>query len=365
MGYRILILIPKLDLSGPSRGSIALLNGLKDLGVDAEILPLNASANDISNANMLLTEEKFFFKKIKKLQNYLNCFKSHSRQPILVSFCLQADFLALVACDRSHIISSVRGNLLENYSDDFRFIGKFLGFIHYWILRKFTVITALNLQMKTELLNYNKKTELIPNFIDELNIPSIDQGASGIFKFVFVGSLSKRKAVIDLIHAFMPCIEAFPDTELNIIGDGPLKTEVENLIIKYKASASIKLHGFVSEPMSIVKRCDVFVLPSFSEGISRAAMEALFLGKRCIMQNVDGNAELILTEKQGILIENLNNLSSELIKMRCSGRVRDIQRLPSNFRQKSCCQQFISVFEKYFVLEKKIINIKKINREGH
>ena len=72
-----------------------------------------------------------------------------------------------------------------------------------------------------------------------------------------------------------------------------------------------------------------------------------------------------MTDKQGFLIENLNNLSSELIKMRRSGRVRDIQRLPSNFRQKFCCQQFISVFEKYFVLEKKILNSEKINREGH
>lgn len=346
--YKVLILIPKLDLSGPSRGSVALLNGLRDLGVSVDLLPLKKSNPDVAYANELLTEEKYFLKKVQKLRSYLARSRFEKQPLILVSFCLQADILALLAGCRSRILSSVRGNLFENYSDDYGKLGKLLAFMHYQILKKFTVITALNDKMKSDLLKYNKNTELIPNFIDELNTPRIDKRPVGSFKFVFVGALSRRKAVVNLIHAFAICTESYPDTELHIIGDGPLKSEVEKLIEAYNAFDKIKLYGFVSDPIPIVKNCDVFVLPSWSEGISRAAMEALFIGKRCIMQNVDGNAELILTGTQGILIENLNNLDEALNTIRCLGREEDIQRLPPNFRQKYCSEQFIKVFERYF-----------------
>ena len=344
----ILILISGLDLSGPSKGAVALLHGLLACGVNAEILPMRHPQVNIASPNLMLAKEKHFLNKLKKIRKYLKNTKFYNKPPVIISFCFQADVLALMAGDRSRIISSVRGNLYNNYSDDFGFRGMLLAFFHYQILRSFPVITALNGQMKSELLKYSKNVELIPNFIDEINISLSDQKPDGSFKFVFVGSLTRRKAVIELIHSFMKCAEIYPDTKLYILGDGPLKKDIQKLVSDYQASKIIKLYGFVADPLPIVKRCDVFVLASHSEGISRAAMEALYLGKRCIMQSVDGNAELILTNKQGKLIDHISNLSEELIKVRSSGREADINRLPSNFRQNFCIKRYISVLGQYF-----------------
>jgi hypothetical protein len=69
--YKVLILIPKLDLSGPSRGSIALLNGLRDLGVSVELLPIKKSNSNVAYANNMLTQENYFYKKVQKLKDYL------------------------------------------------------------------------------------------------------------------------------------------------------------------------------------------------------------------------------------------------------------------------------------------------------
>ena len=348
MNYNILILIPKLDLTGPARGAVALRNGLRNLGVSVELIPLKDSGLGDCDSNKLLINEKRFFAKAKKLRKHLACNIYERQPPIIISFCLQADILAYIAGSRKRILSSVRGNLYENYSDDYGKLGYLLALSHYLLLKCFPVITALNSKMQQDLRRYNQCVEVIPNFIDELNISNMRDKPSGSFKFVFVGSLSRRKAVIELIHAFISFNKIHTDTELHIIGNGPLRGEVKKLIVHYDASNIIKEHGFISDPLPIVKKCDVFVLPSKSEGISRAAMEALYLGKRCIMQNVDGNAELILSTKQGILIDNLNKLDEALGVVYRSGREKDIQRLPKNFRQKSCSEKFIDIFEKHF-----------------
>ena len=168
--FYVLILIPKLDFSGPSKGAIALFNGLQSLGVSVELLPLKESNNNVVNANTMLTEERYFCSKVQKLRRYLACSEFEGQSPILVSFCLQADILALAAGRRFRKLSSVRGNLVANYSDNFGKLGKLLAFVHHQLLKNFTMITALNHQMKSNLLEVNINTQVIPNFIDEINI---------------------------------------------------------------------------------------------------------------------------------------------------------------------------------------------------
>ena len=68
-------------------------------------------------------------------------------------------------------------------------------------------------------------------------------------------------------------------------------------------------------PYSLLGRADAFVLPSLSEGISRAALEALHLGVPCILRNVDGNQELITPRVNGELFNNNPQVLPILTKM--------------------------------------------------
>ena len=70
----------------------------------------------------------------------------------------------------------------------------------------------------------------------------------------------------------------------------------------------ITLYGRLDNPNKLVKNFDVFLLPSYSEGTSRAAMEALYLGLPCVMRDVDSNSDLIKGKGQGFLITNYNEL---------------------------------------------------------
>ena len=69
-------------------------------------------------------------------------------------------------------------------------------------------------------------------------------------------------------------------------------------------------HGQLNNPFEIVLRENYFVLPSLSEGTSRVAMEALYLGLPCVMRNMVNNFELIQTAQQGYLFDEDEELFS-------------------------------------------------------
>ena len=75
-------------------------------------------------------------------------------------------------------------------------------------------------------------------------------------------------------------------------------------------SESIFDQGHFYNPLEIVSRANHFVLPSLSEGTSRVAMEALYLGLPCVMRNMVNNFELIQTAQQGYLFDEDEELFS-------------------------------------------------------
>ena len=349
MQANVLILIPRLNLSGPVRGAHALYNGLASAGVGTELIPLYKTSKQHENfANLMLVERSSFLEKISIFRKYFYKSKSLGYKTIVVSYCLQADFLAFFSGLRSYTICSVRGNLYRNYADDYGLKGYLIAWLHYRLVSTFPVVTALNVSMQKHLQKFSNRVKLIPNFLDEKSLRGFEAGPEKSFKFVFVGRLSPRKGVFELVQSFIACLKEHPSAELHIIGDGKIKNQIEALIKVHNVHGSIKLYGHLDNPLNIVKKSDVFVLPSYAEGISRAAMEALYLGKRCIMQDVDGNKELIKSDKQGLLIEGIGELTDAMLTILRLGRTKDEMRLPREFRQRICTNRYIEVIEKFY-----------------
>ena len=64
------------------------------------------------------------------------------------------------------------------------------------------------------------------------------------------------------------------------------------------------LLGHISNPIPYVESSHFFIMSSFSEGVSRSLMEALYLKKIVIVRNIEGNRELIDNTKNGYLYDN-------------------------------------------------------------
>ena len=89
------------------------------------------------------------------------------------------------------------------------------------------------------------------------------------------------------------------------------------------------------------------VLPSLSEGVSRSALEALYLGVPCVLRDVDGSSELIQEGINGYLFSENSELPNAMMRAVELSRNRNelVSLLPEKFRQKRAARQYLDLLE--------------------
>ena len=82
--------------------------------------------------------------------------------------------------------------------------------------------------------------------------------------------------------------------KLVIIGEGPERAKIEGLLERLNLEQQVILLGQKphSETLSLIKACDVFLLPSISEQVPNVLLEALALGKPVVATKVGGIPEI-------------------------------------------------------------------------
>ncbi|WP_096021307.1 CDP-glycerol glycerophosphotransferase family protein [Campylobacter lanienae] len=131
--------------------------------------------------------------------------------------------------------------------------------------------------------------------------------------FINVARLSIEKDQEKLIYAFKEVNKQYPNTKLIILGDGPLREKLENLIKRLKLKKSIFLLGRISNPYPYLKKADCFVMSSNHEGQPMTLLESLILDKYIIATDIAGNRS-VLEKYGGILVHNsIKGLKSAMI----------------------------------------------------
>ena len=159
-------------------------------------------------------------------------------------------------------------------------------------------------------------------------------------------SFATRKRPELLIKAVEQLRQQGHEVELDMLGEGPLESHIKGLIDDIDLQNNVHLHGHVDKPYPIIRAANAFVLPSMSEGVSRAAMEALYLGTPCVLRNVDGNRELIIDSETGVLFNEDSDLAQAMLKASQINTSIDQNLLPICFGQCSQTTNFLQIFEK-------------------
>jgi glycosyltransferase involved in cell wall biosynthesis len=159
----------------------------------------------------------------------------------------------------------------------------------------------------SEMFEIASRIEKIKKFINERPIKrKIGIGSNPVF--IFVGGLTRRNGIVALVDTFSEVRRQGNNFCLLVLGDGPERKKLEHRIHTHGLEDNVSLLGQVSEPFDCLSKANCFILPSHSEGTSRVAMEALYAGVPCIMRDVDSNADLISTSKQGELFSSHGEL---------------------------------------------------------
>jgi len=120
-----------------------------------------------------------------------------------------------------------------------------------------------------------------------------------------ISELHKVKGLDILLRAWRDFIQG-KQAKLMIIGEGEERKNLEKLVSDLKISDSVIFRGFVDNARTQLSTFDIFVLPSRSEAMPYALLEAGFAGLPVIATKVGGIPEIIENEKNGLLIEKEN-----------------------------------------------------------
>lgn len=121
---------------------------------------------------------------------------------------------------------------------------------------------------------------------------------------IVVGSVGRHDPVKDyrsLIKAFA-AMRAANHVRLLLCGDGPSNLELRALARELAVDDRVIFTGFRDDVPDVLAAMDVFVLPSVTEGMSNAILEAMASGLPCIATRVGGNGELVSHGVNGLLV---------------------------------------------------------------
>ncbi len=355
MNRTVFILVPSPHPTGPVKGAFALANALAPMRRVALVYLKDGPG---VHANQDVRVEEISLATIPggwrgRLHEYRKFLRDAGGRENVVSLsmCFSADLFNRFFSEDAVICSSVRGNLPQNYRHDYGMIGTCLAIAHLLALRSFDHVFAMTEAMTTQIHSIaGVRSKIIGNFVDEQALEcfrSASPYVKGGFRFVYVGSLTHRKQPALIVQAIKLLISQGYDVKVDVIGDRPLRESISAMVVKNGLQEHVQLHGQVGNPYPLIAGADAFVLPSRSEGVSRAALEALHLGVPCVLRNVDGNAELLSNPMAGKLFSSDIDLSRAMIEAACRGRTRSIKSslLPPSFRQSTAAMQYLQIIE--------------------
>jgi glycosyltransferase involved in cell wall biosynthesis len=173
-----------------------------------------------------------------------------------------------------------------------------------------------------------QKLKIINNGIDIENINNMKKNKiseykelfynKDLIKFIIVGRLRVEKGHDYLIKAFSIVKKQLPNSRLIIIGDGPLRNELEQLIEKLALKDDVLLMGLRKNPYKYMANSDIFVFSSKYEGFPNVLLEALACGLPIISTDCEtGPREILDNSKYGLLakVMDINDLAEKMINL--------------------------------------------------
>jgi len=148
------------------------------------------------------------------------------------------------------------------------------------------------------------KTIVIPVGLEPISrIKEIKLKPEDCQHIVHVGGFTFEKNHIGILRIFQSVLKSNQKVHLHLVGDGPLKSKIEQEAKNMGLTSQITFYGFVDNPLSFIKAGDIFILPSIIEGLPAVILEAMFCEIPVIAYNVGGISEIVIPGETGCLIE--------------------------------------------------------------
>ena len=186
------------------------------------------------------------------------------------------------------------------------------GFMYLTLCRFASTIVVLNAHMQRELkmlLYPRSRTVCIPNGVDtgyyqpHQNRSELRQSMAIPEKpiILYTGRLSAEKGIATLLRAFI-LLRSPSAPALYIIGSGPEQQRITRLIQEHNPDNAVVLLPACTDIRPWYQCADIFVMPSFHEGISNSVLEAMACALPVVATDISGNTDLVRQRHNGLLV---------------------------------------------------------------
>lgn len=332
MKKRLLFIMPTLNYGGAEKVFIDMVNMLDPskylitlflIKNDGKLInKLNSTVKIVYGLEKEMNIKKNIVKLLKKLINI------SKQSDVLIGFLeLVPTYLAIIT---SKIVKKPSIGWVHTDINEFlkgkSIIHKILVVSLYPFLTKLVTVSYSAKESLNKLLKHSH-IEVIYNPINihEIQRLSLEPLGNKLKKdsILSVGRLVREKGIDILIKAHANLIKEGFECHLYIIGDGPEKNNLKNIVNNMNTVEYVHFLGFKDNPYKYMKRCNVFVLPSRFEGFSLVLAESLALNKKIIAANCkSGPSEILMDGKYGKLVEpeNIQELSIALREVLTNGK---------------------------------------------
>jgi glycosyltransferase involved in cell wall biosynthesis len=232
---------------------------------------------------------------------------------------------------------------------------------HDWLvrqLRRTNAIVALNPQIADEMVALGITKDriiFIPNGVEIEPAPhqrSYTQHEP--MRIAFVGRLHPQKSIDTLVNALGYLEQESPDLSwrLQLAGTGPSRPELQAMANDLGIGHCVEFMGHIDCVDTLLEQCDCFVLPSLSEGMSNALLEAMALGLPCIATDIAGNNNLIQHQRNGWLVSPNDDkaLAEAIVALATNEGLRQrlgqeaLKTVQDNYSLHSVAQQYADLY---------------------
>ncbi len=194
---------------------------------------------------------------------------------------------------------------------------------------------AMRSELELEFGLPDDRAVVIPNPVDIVRIQALaattateaagygEWESSGAIRLVAAGRLSHEKGFDLLLRALAQLRDA--RFQLVLLGDGPLRAELEALARELGIGARVHFAGFVQNPYAVFARAHAFVLSSRFEGFPNAVLEALASGTPVIATPAIGGIKEMISGRTGCVLTDAVSvpaLADALARLAASAMVR-------------------------------------------
>ena len=237
----------------------------------------------------------------------------------------------------------------QTFLDDQLFGSSMKGFlirkIRRFCLRKFDRVIALN---ESDRVKWNlQNVEVIPNFSNVV----VSESSNLTNKIaVSVGRLEKQKSYDRLIDIWYIVHKKNPDWQLQIWGEGSLKTQLQLKIKKLDLQDSLLLCGVTDDVQNKYLGSSMFLLSSIYEGLPLVLVEAMQCGIPCISYNIIGSDSVIKDGYNGYLVEDKKEYVNKICNLIRDSRQRKMMGVNAlestkRFSKEIIMQKWMNLFD--------------------